>query len=74
MININNTPWEKLSFSDIQALLDGFDGETFFFEIKSDEARNQTLHKEISAFANTYGGYASQENAPQQNTHLPGTG
>lgn len=57
MININNTPWEKLSFSDIQALLDGFDGETFFFEFKSDEARNQTLHKEISAFANTYGGY-----------------
>ena len=57
MININNTPWDELTFSDIQALLNGFDGETFFFEFKSDEARNQTLHKEISAFANTYGGY-----------------
>lgn len=57
MININNTPWDKLTKSDIQALIDGFDRETFFFEFKSDEARNETLQKEISAFANTYGGY-----------------
>ena len=57
MININNTPWDKLTFSDIQALLESADGETFFFEFKSDDARNHTLHKEISAFANTYGGY-----------------
>lgn len=57
MININNTPWDKLNFSDILELLDRSDDETFFFEFKSDDARNQTLHKEISAFANTYGGY-----------------
>lgn len=57
MININNTPWEKLTLLDVQALLNEHERETFFFEFKSDDARNETLHKEISAFANTYGGY-----------------
>lgn len=57
MININNTPWKKLTLLDVQALLNEYEGETFFFEFKSDDARNETLHKEISAFANTYGGY-----------------
>lgn len=57
MININNTPWEKLTSADILALLDNDNGESFFFEFKEDGVRNEQLHKEISAFANTYGGY-----------------
>ena len=57
MININNTPWEKLSSADILALLDNDNGESFFFEFKEDGVRNEQLQKEISAFANTYGGY-----------------
>jgi len=38
-------------------LLDNDNGESFFFEFKEDGVRNEQLHKEISAFANTYGGY-----------------
>ena len=57
MININNTPWEKLTSADILALLDNDNGESFFFEFKEDGVRNEQLHKEISEFANTYGGY-----------------
>ena len=57
MININNTPWEKLTSADILALLSNDDGESFFFEFKKDDTRNQGIHKEISAFANTFGGY-----------------
>ena len=57
MININNTPWEKLTSADILALLDNDNGESFFFEFKEDGIRNEQLNKEISAFSNTYGGY-----------------
>ena len=57
MININNTPWSKLTAEDIKALLCETDGETFFFEFKKDDVRNEKIYKEISAFANTYGGY-----------------
>lgn len=57
MININNKRWEKLRFSDVRKLLSGTDDETFFFEFKSDDEMPQKLVKEISAFANTYGGY-----------------
>ena len=48
MVNINNKPWDKLRFHDI---------EKFFFEFKSDDEEPKKLIKEISAFANTYGGY-----------------
>lgn len=57
MLNINNKPWNKLRFSDVQKLLDGADDETFFFEFKADGERPEKLIKEVSAFANTYGGY-----------------
>lgn len=57
VININNKPWDKLRGSDIIKLLNTSDDETLFFEFKSDEESPQKLTKEISAFANTYGGY-----------------
>lgn len=57
MININNKPWEKLRFTDIEKLLSNSDDETFFFEFKSDEEMPAKLIKEVSAFSNTYGGY-----------------
>lgn len=57
MININNKRWDKLRFSDIQKILSGTDDESFFFEFKADDVTPKKLIKEISAFANTYGGY-----------------
>lgn len=57
MININNTPWSKLTAEDIKALLREDDGETFFYEFKKDDVRPEKIYKEISAFANTFGGY-----------------
>ena len=57
MININNKSWSKLRFSDIEKLLSSSDDENFFFEFKADDETPQKLVKEISAFANTYGGY-----------------
>lgn len=56
MIGINNKNWDELQFSDIEELLSEID-ENFFFEFKSDDVNPQKLIKEISAFANTYGGY-----------------
>lgn len=57
MININNTPWSKLTSDDILVLLDSDNSESFFFEFKEGRVRPEQLQKEISAFANTYGGY-----------------
>lgn len=58
MICINNKRWEKLRATDIVKFLEGSDDEeTFFFEYKSDDETASKLMKEISAFANTYGGY-----------------
>lgn len=57
MININNTPWHKLTSADILALLASDNSESFFFEFKEERVRPEQLQKEISAFANTYGGY-----------------
>lgn len=57
MVNINNKRWDKLRFSDIKKLLSGCDDENFFFEFKSDDETPSKLVKEVSAFANTYGGY-----------------
>ena len=47
MLNINNKPWNKLRFSDVQKLLDSADDETFFFEFKADGERPEKLIKEI---------------------------
>ena len=57
MININNKRWDKLTARDIQKALSGNDDESFFFEFKSDDEDPSKLVKEISALANTYGGY-----------------
>lgn len=57
MININNKPWNKIRFADIQTVLNEADDENFFFEFKAEKVRPESLIKEISAFANTYGGY-----------------
>lgn len=57
MVNINNKPWDKLRFRDIEKFLSEADDENFFFEFKSDDEEPKKLIKEISAFANTYGGY-----------------
>lgn len=56
MFNINNKSWDKLRFSDISKMLET-DDENFFIEFKSDKESNNGFIKEVSAFANTYGGY-----------------
>ena len=57
MVNINNKNWNKVRFSDIKKMLTGGLEENHFFEFKSDDITPQKLIKEVSAFANTYGGY-----------------
>lgn len=58
MININNKTWDKLRLKDIEKYLDTIDDdETFFIEFKEENIRNAQLTKEISAFANSFGGY-----------------
>ena len=57
MIEINEKRWNKLRASDIQAFLLRSEGENFFFEFKSDRESPRKLMKEVSAFANTFGGY-----------------
>lgn len=56
MLNINNKSWEKLRATDISKhLLDG--EENNFFEYKEEDTTPTDFVKEVSAFANTYGGY-----------------
>lgn len=58
MINIKNKIWDKLRLKDIEKYLDTIDDdETFFIEFKEENIRNTQLTKEISAFANSFGGY-----------------
>ena len=58
MININNKIWDKLRLKDIEKYLDTIDDdENFFIEFKEENIRNTQLTKEISAFANSFGGY-----------------
>ena len=58
MININNKLWSKLRLYDIEKFLKTIeDDETFFLEFKTEDIRNSQLTKELSAFANSYGGY-----------------
>ena len=37
VVNINNKPWDKLRFRDIEKFLSEADDENFFFEFKSDD-------------------------------------
>lgn len=58
MVNINGKPWEELQFKDVQDYLSDPDSnENCLFEYKIDKVEPAKLVKEISAFANTYGGY-----------------
>lgn len=57
MLGINNKPWNKLRGADIQKHLQGADDETFFFEYKLDNVSVNKFIEEVSAFANTFGGY-----------------
>lgn len=57
MLNINNKTWEKLRAKDIITFLNVLEEETFFFEFKQDDIKPDHFIKEVSAFANTYGGY-----------------
>lgn len=56
MINLNNINWNDLKDSNIKEIIEIYD-ESFFIEFKSDDVNNKKLSEEISAFANTYGGY-----------------
>lgn len=58
MISINGKEWNKLRLTDIEKTLSTIeDDETFFIEYKEENIRNTQLTKEMSAFANSYGGY-----------------
>lgn len=58
MVNINGKEWATLESTDIQALLSGQDfEESFYFEFKDDRVASKKIAEEISAFANTFGGY-----------------
>lgn len=56
MININGVSWHELSSNDIKQFLSTFNDESFFIEFKNDAVDAKKLVREISAFANTYGG------------------
>lgn len=58
MVNINGKEWNSLNASDIQEVVaeQDFD-ESFYFEFKDDRVTTKKLIEEISAFANTFGGY-----------------
>lgn len=55
MVNINGIEWSKLKSSDVQEVIS--EGESFYFEFKDDRVSNKKIQEEVSAFANTFGGY-----------------
>lgn len=58
MVNINGKEWRKLASSDIQSVISEQDfEESFYFEFKDDRVSNKKITEEVSAFANTFGGY-----------------
>lgn len=58
MIQINGKEWAALQSEDIQAVISQQDfDESFYFELKDDRVSPKKLMEEISAFANTFGGY-----------------
>ena len=56
MLNINGREWNDLTVEDIEKAVSDED-ESFFFEFKEDRVEAKKLTEEISAFANTFGGY-----------------
>lgn len=56
MIGLNGKKWEDVCWLDIKDYLNDIE-ESFYFEFKSDDVSAAKLIKEISALANTYGGY-----------------
>lgn len=56
MLEINGKNWNKLTLSDVEACLNALE-ESFFFEFKRDDVAPKQIAREISSFANTYGGY-----------------
>lgn len=58
MININNIEWNKLTAEDVKKQIEKTEiHENFFIEFKNSMESNSKMMKEISAFANTFGGY-----------------
>lgn len=58
MVNINGKEWTKLGPVDIQSVISDQDfDESFYFEFKDDRVSNKKITEEVSAFANTFGGY-----------------
>ena len=58
MIGINGKSWHDLTATDVKCFVDDTDQkESFFFEFKTDDVRPNKVIREITAFANTYGGY-----------------
>ena len=56
MINISNKEWEELTVADIESVIKTGE-ESFYFEFKDDRVDTKKVAEEISALANTYGGY-----------------
>ena len=58
MIGINGKDWYDLKGEDVKAFLASPDAEeTFFFEFKEDRVDPKKITEEVSALANTFGGY-----------------
>ena len=58
MVNINGKEWNSLDASDILTVIEQQDfDESFYYEFKDDRVTTKKLVEEISAFANTFGGY-----------------
>lgn len=58
MVNINGKEWTILEAADIVEVLSEIDTtESFYYEFKADDVSTKKLIEEISAFANTFGGY-----------------
>lgn len=56
MINISNKEWKELLITDIENAIKT-EEESFYFEFKDDRVDTKKIAEEISALANTYGGY-----------------
>ncbi len=56
MINISNKEWKELTVTDIENVIKT-EEESFYFEFKDDRVDTKKVAEEISALANTYGGY-----------------
>ena len=58
MININGKEWDDVQLDDIIDIVKAPEmEESFFYEFKDDRVQPKKLVEEISAFANTFGGY-----------------